>query len=115
MEIRFNPKLFVVVASVGPIITFLISYIIALSTKHMHWNDDEGIPLSGAIAKSPERFVGTFGLSISCIGLFVVFSLRKVYCDLVLRNSFYFIAEIQCSYRPPTFLHTQISLTIFET
>jgi len=75
-----EPNFWVLGAGLGPVVTFAMTYTIAFSEGHLSW--DNGVTLSQSIAYAPERFVGTFFLSLSCFCVFVVIFMRKMFCDM---------------------------------
>jgi len=65
-----------------PMVTWAITYTWSSLNRHLKWSD--GISLSQSMAAAPERFAGSWGLSISMICVVIVGYLRKVYCDITL-------------------------------
>ena len=80
-----NPNLIVLCAGLGPLVTFGVTYTISISLGHLTWID--GVTLSQSIAFAPERFVGTFGLAVSCVLVLLSVYIRKCYCDKILGAS----------------------------
>ena len=77
-----DPNICVMIAGLGPVLTFAITYIMAGSEGHISW--EHGVTLSQSIAWAPERFVGTFLLALCCFACFFAVLMRKLFCDRVL-------------------------------
>jgi len=92
MPALLSPDLVVTAAGTLPILTFTITYCISISNGHLQWTD--GVTLSQSIASAPERFVGTFGLSLTCCLVFLASFIRKVYCDQVLGETWHNLCSL---------------------